>query len=165
MDNFKEQIVKKMPDKSDRMKKALIIAGAVVVAVLCFVLLKTLGIIFAGLAIYGGYYLLTNLFVEYEYILTGGEIDIDKIIAQRSRKRLATVKLSTAVEFGEAGQDLHVSTTATFIKADANDPAQKNYYIRLNHETLGETVLLFTPNDEMLEMVKNNLPRNLRFGR
>lgn len=165
MDNFKEQIVKKSPDSKDQMKKALVIIATAVVAILCFVLVGTLGIVLAGLAIYGGYYLLTNLFVEYEYILTGDEIDIDKIIAQRSRKRLATLKLSTAVEFGVAGQDLHIGANTTLIKADANDPAQQNYYIRVNHSSLGDTVLLFTPNEDMVELVKNNLPRNLRFGR
>lgn len=170
METFKEQIVKKLPDKNDQMKKAIIIVAAVVVALLCFMFtfgtaLGIIGIVLSGLAIYGGYYLLTNLYVEYEYILTNDEIDIDKIVAQRSRKRLATVKLSTATEFGEAGNNLHIGENVTLIKADANDPSKQNYYVRLTHSSLGETVLLFTPNEEMLELVKNVLPRNLRFGR
>lgn len=170
MEIFKEQIVRKLPDKNDQIKKVLIIVATLVVALLCFLLLfgtvwGFMGIVLAGLAVYGGYYLLTGLMVEYEYIITNGEIDIDKITAQRSRKRLATVKLSTATEFGEANDSLNIGENVTFIKADANDPAQTNYYIRLNHSTFGETVLLFTPNEEMLELVKESLPRNLRFRR
>lgn len=165
MDTFKEQIIKKMPDKKDQTKKAFIILATVAVTILCFVFIGMFGIILAGCAVYGGYYLLTNLFVEYEYIVTGGEMDIDKIIGQRSRKRLATVKLSTAIEFGEAGKNLHIGENTTLIKADANNPEKKNYYIRLNHATLGATVVLFTPNEDILEMVKSSLPGSLRFGR
>ena len=170
MDIFKEQIVKKIPDKNEQMKKVLIIVATVAVALLCFMFtfgtaFGFIGIVLAALAIYGGYYLLTNQYIEYEYILTGGELDIDKIIAQRSRKRLATIKLATATEFGQVGNDLHVGTNETFIKADANDPEQKNYYVRVNHSSLGATVLLFTPNEEMLGYIKEGLPRNLRFGR
>ena len=170
MEVFKEQIVRKLPDKNDQIKKAAIIAGTVIVVLVCFVLLGytpvgLMGIIIAGLAVYGGYYLLTSTFVEYEYILTNGEMDIDKITAQRSRKRLATVDLSQATDFGEAGNDLRVAGNETFIKADANDPQVKNYYIRLEHSTLGKTVLLFSPNEDMLGFVKECLPRNLRFGR
>lgn len=43
-------------------------------------------------SLYGGYILITNMSVEYEYIVTNGEMDIDKIIAKRRRKRLITVK-------------------------------------------------------------------------
>lgn len=170
METFKEQIVRKLPDKNDQMKKTLIILATAVVILVCFILLMytpvgLMGVVLAGLAAYGGYYLITSLLVEYEYILTNNEIDIDKISAQRSRKRLATVDLNVATDFGEADDSLRVGDNETLIKADANDPEQKNYFIRLNHSTLGDTVLLFSPSEEMLELVKQNLPRKLRFGR
>lgn len=167
MDTFKEQLVRKLPDKSDTIKKILILAAACIVAVFCFLFFigtafPFFGVIFAGGAIYGGYYLITNTMIEYEYILTNGELDVDKIIAQRSRKRLATLKLNTVLEFGEADGNVDTSSCQTVINAFDNDPETTDYYIRLNHSSLGSTVLVFSPTEEMLEQIKNCLPRNLR---
>lgn len=170
MEIFKEQLVTKLPDKHDQIRKVLIILASISLAILIFVLLMgtafaAIGLVLAGLALYGGYYLLTAQMIEYEYILTNGEIDIDKIVARRSRKRLATIKLNTAKEFGEVDVNLKVSDNETLVKADANDPEQKDYYVRVNHKSLGETVLVFTPSEEMLELVKESLPRALRYRR
>ena len=162
MDTFKEQLVRKLPEKNDQIKKLLIIFASCLLAVFCFLFF---GVVLAGGVIYGGYYLITNLIVEYEYILTNGELDIDKIVAQRSRKRLATLKLASAVEFGTADGNLRVSPNETLIQASGNDANQDDYFIRLNHPSLGNTILIFTPSEEMLELVKNCLPRNLRNGR
>ena len=103
--------------------------------------------------------------VEYEYILTLGELDIDKIVAQRSRKRLATLKLATVLEFGEVTNSLNTSSCQTVINASANNPEITDYYLKLNHSSLGSTILIFSPTEEMLQFVKESLPRNLRIGR
>ncbi|MDE6150226.1 MAG: hypothetical protein K2F81_09105 [Ruminococcus sp.] len=170
MDTFKEQLVKKLPEKNDQIKKLLIIFASCLLAIFCFLFfmgssLSIFGVVLAGGIIYGGYYLITNLIIEYEYILTNGELDIDKIVAQRSRKRLATLKLAAALEFGVADGSLRISPNETLIQASGNDAGQTDYYIRLNHSSLGNTVLIFTPSEEMLELIKNCLPRNLRYGR
>lgn len=170
MDIFKEQLVRKMPEKNDIIKKILIIFATCVIAIFCFLVfmgtvMSIFGVLLAGLVVYGGYYLITNMMVEYEYILTNNEMDIDKIVAQRSRKRLATIQLNSALEFGKADASLKISGNETLIKASANDPDQNDYYIRLNHSSLGSTILIFTPTEEMLELINSCLPRSLRFGR
>ncbi|MGN1132823.1 MAG: DUF6106 family protein [Oscillospiraceae bacterium] len=168
MEIFKEQLIRKYPDSKDQIKKVLIVVAAVILAALLFFFswgspFAIFGIVLAGLVLYGAYFLLTNLMVEYEYILTNGELDIDKIMGQRTRKRLATLNIAKAEEFGEAGDNLTVRENETFIKADANNPQMKNYYVRVNHKTLGNTILLFTPSEEMLEEVKKALPRTLQY--
>ncbi len=170
MDTFKEQLVKKMPEKNDQIKKLMIVFATCLLAIFCFLFfmgssLAIFGIVLAGGIIYGGYYLITNLIIEYEYILTNGDLDIDKIVAQRSRKRLATLDLGSAVEFGVADSGLRIGPNETLIKASGNDSRQTDYYIRLNHSSLGNTVLIFTPSEEMLELVRNCLPRNLKYRR
>lgn len=84
MDNFAEYMVKKRPDSRDNAKRAGIIALAVVLCVasvflvfvthIPFILLITCAII------YGAYFLITGTSVEYEYAVTNGEMDVDKII-------------------------------------------------------------------------------------
>ena len=90
MDVFVEQLVKKPANGKTLALKILIVFGVIIVSAFCLYL-ALLGIILAILlifaAIYAGFYLITGLDAEYEYIVTNGEIDIDKIIAQRKRKR------------------------------------------------------------------------------
>ena len=108
MDVFVEQLVKKPANGKTLALKILIIFGVIIVSAFCLYL-TLLGIILALLlifaAIYGGYYLITGLNAEYEYIITNGEIDIDKIIAQRKRKRLITAKHSKFEAFGKLADE------------------------------------------------------------
>lgn len=167
MDVFKEQIVRKLPSKNEKISKILILVAAVALAMMCFIFafgtqFAMFGILFAGLALYGGYYLVTNLDVEYEYIFTNGELDVDKIIAQRKRKRLCSVRIGAAVEFGQVEDGSNTDGAETYVRASADDEDQTDYFIRLNHKSLGDTVLIFTPNEEMLGLIKPYVSRNIR---
>lgn len=167
MDVFKEQIVRKLPSRNEKISKILIIISAVALAFMCFSFtfggaLTMIGILLAGGALYGGYYLITNFDVEYEYILTNGEMDFDKIIAQRNRKRLCTIHINTAVDFGVADGSENTDGVDTYVSATANDSELKDYFIRLNDKNLGDTVVYFNPNEEMVELIKPYLPRNIR---
>lgn len=88
----------------------------------------------AAAALYGGYYLTTKLDVEYEYIFTNGEIDVDKITAQRSRKRLITFRCGSATDFGIADENFSVPEGATQVLACACDDSLTDYYITFNHK-------------------------------
>ena len=167
MDVFKEQNVTKLQDSTDTAKKVLITIVAVLVA--CGIMVLTfgsmfmmIGLILAGGVMYGGYYLVTSMYVEYEYILTNGEVDFDKIIAQRSRKRLCTVKLSTATAFGVADDKADTDGADTYVVATANDPELTDYYLRVKPKSLGDTVVYFTPSDEIVELMKPFFPRTMR---
>ncbi|MBO4433301.1 MAG: hypothetical protein J5852_07215 [Clostridia bacterium] len=52
------------------------------------------GLILTVAAGYGAYYLMAFLAIEYEYIITDDILDIDIIYSKRSRKRIASFKLS-----------------------------------------------------------------------
>ncbi|MBR6873509.1 MAG: hypothetical protein IKN17_08410 [Ruminococcus sp.] len=167
MDVFKEQNVTKLQDSRDTAKKVLTALVAILIASAIFVLTfgslyMMIGLILAGGVMYGGYYLVTSTYVEYEYIITNGEVDFDKIIAQRSRKRLCTVKLGTATDFGIANDSANTENAETYVVATANDPEQKDYFLRVKHKSLGDTVIYFTPNEEMIELIKQFLPRTLK---
>lgn len=167
MDSFKEQIVKKVASKSDKMSKAFIMVASVALAFFCFTFafgtrFSLFGILFAALALYGGYYLLTKLDVEYEYAFTNGDFDVDKIVAQRSRKRMISFSVSSATDFGKADENFEVKDGRTTVIASASDDEQVDYYIDIVHKDLGETTVIFTPNDDMLELIKSSLPRKLR---
>lgn len=168
MDVFKEMGVVRLQDGRDTTKKILICITAVLFAVAMFLLsfgtvFTLIGLLLAGGALYLGYFFATALYVEYEYILTNGEVDFDKIIAQRSRKRLCTIKLSETTAFGKAGDSADTDNAETYVIATANDPEQTDYFIRVKHKSLGDTVIFFTPTEEYIELMKQFFPRTLRF--
>lgn len=96
LDCFAEHMVKKVPTSQEKTKKILIcVLSVILVAAIAAIAVMTKFMIILILAcaiIYGTYYLLSGMNIEYEYIFTNGEIDIDKIIAKRKRVHLVTIK-------------------------------------------------------------------------
>lgn len=169
MDSFKEQIIKKQITKADSTRKFFIMVASVALAfaIIFFFIgflpaYAIIGIFIACLAIYGGFYLIQNMNIEYEYIFTNGDLDIDKIIAQRSRKRLATIQVNNATAVGIADSNFSVIDSRTLVYASACDPEMQDYYIDVPHKSLGETTVIFTPDEDMLRVIKTHLPRPLR---
>lgn len=169
MDSFKEQIVKRIPSKSDKMSKIVwMVAGVALALGLVFFSIAfapvyaVVSVVLGGFAIYGGYWMGCRTDVEYEYIFTNGELDIDKIIAQRTRKRLITMKFGSAEDFGMADDKYIVAENKTLVEASANNDEYQDYYVEFNHKQYGETAIIFSPDDDMLELIKTALPRTLR---
>ena len=172
MDIFVEQIVKKKTSGKDTALKILIVLGvALLAAIGVFVMLfipmfSSIALILVFGVFFGGYYLLTSLDCEYEYIVTNGEIDIDKIIAKRKRVRLITARASTFEAFGrydeasDASSDVTiVSAAGTSVDGSDDNPA---YYADFKHASAGSVRLIFTPEEKVVEAIKPFLPRQLK---
>ncbi len=164
MDNFAEQLVTRKETKSDKISRI----GTLITGSLFSVCLALLGIIqlsqpiitmmFLFLAAAGGYmtYLLVQgRYVEYEYTFTNGELDIDKIIAQKKRKELLSVEVRTFTDFGKYSDDM------TLVMATDNIISNE-YYADFEHSEYGKTRLVFVPDEKMLGNIKKFLPAKLR---
>lgn len=92
MDIFVEKIVQKKKDIIDYLIIVVTIFLATFIILTIFAAAGAAGgalAIVLGIAIgYLSYIIITGRNIEYEYALTNGELDIDKIIAQRKRKRI-----------------------------------------------------------------------------
>ena len=166
MDVYKEQLVKKATTQRDDFKKFILILMAISLA--AFILVLTLPTIFAVIGIflvlamfYGLAFLIKGMSVEYEYLFTNGELDIDKITGQRSRKRLITFKISTATAIGPVTDDVQFNDDYVTVIASSG-LGEGDWYMEFNHKDHGNCYLIFTPNEEMLELIKVYLPRKLR---
>ena len=166
MDTFVEHLVKRQSSSADTLKKVGIVVAAVILFVLLLFASPFLGpfSFFAVAAacgvVFGAYWLITRMNVEYEYILTGDEIDVDKIIAQRKRKRLLTVKVGTFERFAPYNPDMYDPNdfdNCVMACIAPDDP--ETYCAVFQHPTLGHTLLIFNPDDRILEGVKHALPR------
>ena len=86
-DVFKEQIVKKEPTFKNNLIKGGVIFFIVLVFILIFPYAGEFTTIIVAALGFGAYFLFGFLNVEYEYIFTNGELDIDCIYAKSRRKR------------------------------------------------------------------------------
>ena len=90
--------------------------------------------------------------IEYEYIVTNGEIDVDKIMAKRRRKRLLTANARTFESFGLFRQQDHAGKDYTSrVYASESMDESTSYYAVFTHAKLGKTLLVFTPDDRVLD--------------
>ncbi|MDR0904097.1 MAG: hypothetical protein LBM59_05650 [Ruminococcus sp.] len=163
MDIFHEQIVKKQLRGLRLLAMIAIIIGFVLALAATFIFLSFIGLmaflIMAGLA-YLGWYIVTGFNIEYEYILTNDELDIDKIIAKRKRKRLISIKMPAVTEFAKLTEKNADAGNRTLVDCAGNElPA---FAMDFKHERMGDCRLLFTPTDEMKDQMVKVLPRQLR---
>ena len=167
MDIFVEHMVKKRPTGKD-------IALIILYALLAFIIF-IFGVFFSApllgpfsfvgafvgvAALFGAYYLISNMSIEYEYIVTNGEIDVDKIMAKRRRKRLLTANAQTFESFGLYRQQDHMGKEYTSrVYASESMDENTSYYAVFTHVKLGKTLLVFTPDDRVLDALKKYIPR------
>ena len=163
MDTFNEQIVKIKHGAQNIFLKVLLWVAALFLSGLTFLFinyLNTIAIIIVGGLFFGAYKLSSRLNVEYEYILTNGELDVDKIVAQSTRRRMVTLKCGDIEKVGKysAGLKPH----GKFLMC-AN-PTENAFYI-LARDVKNEAVcLVIEPNDKMKNGIKGFLPRIIQKG-
>lgn len=169
MDSFVEQIV---PIKKSPVERFIQI-GTIVLGVLLIVacgllyvmhVLGMLSILLAAAAVaigFGVYYLCTQLNLEYEYIFTNGDLDVDKITAKRSRKRVLSIHCRFASEFGKYNPDAFSNRSfAERIVACTVD--ENAYYAVFSLNEDGEALLIFSPNDKLYDAMRKYAPRVMK---
>jgi hypothetical protein len=170
MDDFIEYLIKKQPTGRDWAMRLLVLFGTVVVCCILLVLGRIFlefSIILLALcagAIYLGWRLFTSFDLEYEYIVTNGEMDVDKIIAQRKRKREVTLKfkdIEIMAPIGPAHQR-EFENPSFQTKIEAGNPAAPGaYFIAAHTEKRGYTRLVFEPDERIVESAKRSAPRKV----
>ncbi len=162
MDSFCEQLIvmRKKP------LQYLAILGywlaAAALSAVAFFFVAYLGIISIVLTVgffYGAYKLSTLFNVEYEYIVTNGTVDIDKITNRFSRKRVLSFELSTVTKLEKfnAASPRSGDRKNTVYACNTNDP--NAYLLMCNKESKGNFSLIFAPNEKVQRMLIKFLPK------
>lgn len=161
MDIFKEQIIKIKPTLKTAAIKVLIWAAAAMIlaAVIYFGFGQFLPIAAIGL-FWGALTLCRKLDVEYEYILTNGDLDIDKIIGKRERKRILALKCADIEKIGKYNGEMKLPGKL-FICCNPGDEA---YYIIARERDEGTVCIVMAPDDKMKEAIKHFVPRIIQMG-
>ena len=162
MDTFFEQIVPIGIDGKAMLKIIGIWVLALALSVGIFIFLTAFfGIIvfvlMAGV-LFGAYKLSAMLYVEYEYIVTNGTLDIDKIIAKSSRKRMASFEISEIDVIEKYNPHAQViGFNDVVIACNPNDP--EAYKMVVAKQGKGKTMIVFAPNKKIKGAIVKSLPR------
>lgn len=161
MDTFFEQII--AVRKTGKSVAALV--GIWLAAfVLCFLLFFTnlfgvFSILLIAGVIYGAFKLSGFFNVEYEYIVTNGTMDIDKIINKSSRKRVLSFELQTVSRIEKYNPALlnSVNSKEVIIACDTDD---KDAYLMVSStEGKGTNYLVFAPDERVRGAIVKFVPK------
>ena len=164
MDVFFEQIVEIKKTAKDYLILAIIwilaIGISVTLLVSFFGLMGPIIIIAPMLLCYGAYKLSMNFFVEYEYIITNGTLDIDKIVAKNSRKRILSIEISNVDNLEKYNPNKMLNGYSKITLACNKDDSNA-YGMSVGKEGLGRHYIVFSPNDKLKAATVKYLPKHI----
>ncbi len=159
--DYRELIVPKL-DNSGKAAGILIGGGLLTLVLAALSFLTTTFLLFlataAGVATW---YFWTQERIEYEYIISGDQLDVTKIIAQSKRKPMLTVSIRKFESFCNLRDAADAGSRTLVLACSGQDSSA--FCADFDHEELGATRLVFTPNDDILLYLSKHLPRNLGF--
>lgn len=167
MDTFMEKLVTKRKTIVDHLVTAGIILAVILLIILSMSIqvLQDLGIgliIVAGI-VYLGYRLISSRNVEYEYVVTNGDLDIDKIISKRKRKRIFSAsckEFDIVAPVKSDSFDRSVQEIKKRIDASGDIDSPDAWFVTLNYK--GErTIVIFEPDERMLKNFRIYIPRKI----
>lgn len=160
---FKEQLVKKEKNPKDSAMKVGIIILAIIVIIFVNILIPSFGVFIALAVGYGTYWFLQRFDIEYEYVFTNGELDIDAIFSKSKRKRMLAIDVKTFDLMAQIEDPmyLHEWKRAQKTLDYSSGKIKPNTYGVLFTQQ-GELVhLIFEPNDSILDGMARYIPRQL----
>ena len=167
MDSFIEKIVQKKKTSKDMMVAMGIVTASVVVALAILLIaspyIQQFAFLLAIGAIYLGFRLQSRTNVEFEYLVTNGSLDIDKIISQRKRVRIFSAECKEFEAVGRvAGSSYgpHVLSGSESIFAGTDMSSENLYFVTLPYKGK-KTVLFFEPDQRMLDNFRRYIPSKI----
>jgi len=162
MDIFKEQIVPKKPTSKDTIYRALLIVGVVAVSVITFSIIPAFAFILTAAAAIGAFFLMGLLKVEYEYVFTNGELDIDIIYNRSRRKRLMTVNVKSFELMAHVEDKNHIGgfNSAQETRDYSSGAVGENTYVFLVSHNGKRLKVIIEPNEKMLAAISASMSRS-----
>lgn len=167
LDTFIEQLVViKSTGKTKAIKiimwilACLLSAGLILFAVLntkmAFLLFSLVAVVFFVVKLLTG-----QMNMEFEYILTNDEIDIDCIVNKKKRQRMATFKCNEIEKIEKYDKNRHVSDKSTGINVYfACTPDEDSVAFSIKHPKKGIYIVVLSPNEQFIAGMKKFLSYN-----
>ena len=160
MDTFFEQLITIKKTVKTWIAYFGIALAAIIIMTAAYLFLRALFIVIAALTLYGAYKLYSMLSVEYEYIITNSTMDIDKIIAKNSRKRIFSFELPEVQRVEKYSHALPADVIKDAFFA-CNSTDENAYAVVIQTAGKGRRTVVIAPNERMVEAMKKFLPKHI----
>ncbi len=186
-DIFLENLVPRKKDTKDKLIIGLTVFGGVIVTLLLFACMLglslaavtseqlqkissmtfSIGLLLVAFAWYGVYLIINTRNVEYEYIVTNNELDIDKVMSKKGRKHLITIDMGNVSSMGRIDDDScngvykNPPEGVKVLDYSANSKTSFTYFIDCTVEESRRIVLCQLTN-KMAEGLWRYNPRNIK---
>lgn len=160
-DCYKEILISRLPQKSDLIKKILLIAADVVVAY--FALMIPLVLVGLMAMIFLTVFLFRNMNVEYEYIYVNGDLDIDKVMNKERRKKCEDLSLDNLEICARTGSEalrgpMHDAKVCDYTSGKADAPSWTLIY---NAGDAGKKAIVAELDEEVITDLWKRGPRKV----
>ncbi len=169
MDIFIEEMVKKKKDTTDYCKiyGVMLLAALLVFVIICFIMplfpvFSSLIFLLAAGVVYGAYYLITSTNIEFEYSLVNTEIDIDKIINKKRRKRIATASIRGLDAMGTKNNpefNTYLNNSVISKIYACIDKFSDNLFFIVYNQGDKKIMLVFNPSQKIVKQIVKYNPR------
>lgn len=173
MDTFFEQIIVRKNTSVEKLIKILtIVLGSLAVVLMLllsfFRALGSLSFLLVPLAFGCAvliYFTVKNMYIEYEYSITNGSFDIDRIKGKSKRERMVSLECSNFEEFGiyneSAKNSLQNREFGGKVFA-ANKDSDNLFYAVVRHSKIGTVFIVIEPDDRVKSALKKFVPRQVQ---
>lgn len=165
-DGYEEILVKRQKSASDMLLRGLVIALAVVPVIVGVLFVSPLFLLIgAVIGVLGYYLILPNFDLEYEYLYVNGDIDIDKIMSKRKRKRVGSFTKDNLEIMAPTGSDQLASyvKNGKVLDYTSGDPQKKTWTLVFGSERTSEIVKLELT-DTIAQDMRRYAPRKVFFS-
>ena len=165
MDTFIEKIVTKQRTSKDSMISVGIVIAAIILSVMILFIpiINNLALVFIVGIAYFAYYLIKSTNLEFEYSVTNGDIDVDKIIAKKRRKRVFSATTNDIEIVAKLKSDKYSSEYKNIrnrIEAVGNIDSNEVYFIVAPYKGQ-RTIVFFEPDQRMIDAFRMKIPRKV----
>ncbi|MFA9397505.1 MAG: hypothetical protein ACERKV_04465 [Clostridiaceae bacterium] len=163
MDNFHEQLIR--VEKESNYKVVNVLFYFFTFFALFFLFSFNLILLaFSGIFALTCFFLKKKLFVEYEYVFTNGEIDIDSITEKKKRKKVLNISIKSIelldLEGSNAINDFYNKPTK--VLSALSSGYNKKVYVAMVTGGEERVQLRFAPDEEFLDLCYKYNPRAVK---
>ncbi len=165
-DVFNEQLIARQPNKKDFLKKVGIIIAGVVLILVAMMIEAITAFILPIIIIIGFlvFHFNRRLNLEFEYIFTNGDLDVDKILYKTKRKHVLSVNVKdfiTMVPLSNKEYEHEVSRYTKFYDFSSGTINENTYGVIYEHGK-ERIKLIIEPNEQLFKAIKAYIPRVIK---
>ncbi len=117
----------------------------------------------AAASFFCAFYICGQLNIEYEYIITNRDIDIDRIVNKKKRIRMASFTCSDIENIEKYDPHRHIADKNSITNVYFGcTPDENSYAFTVKHPKKGRYILIISPNEKFKDAVRKFLSYNLK---